>query len=281
MDRRYRIGHLKLAGLERPEQPRARDIVPGRGPDARRKRDSVRAKLRQNCPKTKVASFLEKLAGTVVMRELTPAQKAYMNRMTGNTQGQGIPRTRSARRLDWHLNTGPGSVGLNTELHAPGAGIATADDMAAKAKARQHFDQVLQQQGKATGSPGGATAPAPVAPAPAGTVASTPRSIAAQGGQGTVASTPRAMARSRPQPAAAPRAGTQVTAVSSPGALGTANTQVAKVKTPAAYADTRIGPAPKPPAGGSMPKPGKVIPMKPKPKGGLLRSVGKLLRRAA
>jgi hypothetical protein len=372
MDRRHLVEpFLKMAGLERPEQSRARDVVPGREPEARKARGKLRAKLQQGCPapklagvmtqsrreglkssqfavpakkalklgvegeiqghakgkypipdlsharnaltrvsqfgtsgeraavrkkvyskypqlregfeerhgespmskrnlqKTKVAEFINKLAGTVVMRQLTPAQKAYMDRLTGNTQGQSISRNRSNRQLDYHLNKAPNAPGLTTELHAPGAGIATAEDIATKARARQHYDQTLQRLGKTTNTGTGYAAPAPAAPAQASTVAGTPRSIAAQGGQGTVASTPRALARNRPAPA---RAATQVTRAATPLTMGTANTQVAKVTSPAAFARTKIGPAP------HLPRPGRVVPLRPKLKGGLLRGVGKKLK---
>ena len=49
----------KVAGLLRPEQPRARDIIKGRGPEKRRARTALRDKLRAGCP----TADLEKDAG--------------------------------------------------------------------------------------------------------------------------------------------------------------------------------------------------------------------------
>ncbi|MCK4305281.1 MAG: hypothetical protein KAY24_13675 [Candidatus Eisenbacteria sp.] len=43
-------GIQKAAGLERPEQPRARDVIQGRGPQARAARTALREKLRSGCP---------------------------------------------------------------------------------------------------------------------------------------------------------------------------------------------------------------------------------------
>lgn len=46
----------KTAGLQQPELPRARDVIKGRGPEARKKRTELRDKLRSTCPATKVAA---------------------------------------------------------------------------------------------------------------------------------------------------------------------------------------------------------------------------------
>ena len=40
----------KFAGLLQPDQPRARDLVPERGPEGRKKREAIRDKLRESCP---------------------------------------------------------------------------------------------------------------------------------------------------------------------------------------------------------------------------------------
>lgn len=51
----------KEAGLLRPEQPRARDIIKGRGPEKRRARTVLRDKLRAGCP----TAENEKMAGVI------------------------------------------------------------------------------------------------------------------------------------------------------------------------------------------------------------------------
>lgn len=61
----------KRAGMARPEQPRARDLVSGRGPQARATRDSLRNELRTGCPvnqdPTKLA-FVDKVAREIAQQ---------------------------------------------------------------------------------------------------------------------------------------------------------------------------------------------------------------------
>lgn len=40
----------KKGGLEQPDQPRAREVIPGRGPEKREAREMLRQKLRETCP---------------------------------------------------------------------------------------------------------------------------------------------------------------------------------------------------------------------------------------
>jgi len=40
----------KVAGILQPDLPRARDVIKGRGPEARKKREALRRKLRSTCP---------------------------------------------------------------------------------------------------------------------------------------------------------------------------------------------------------------------------------------
>jgi hypothetical protein len=45
----------KKAGLQQPDQPRAKDVIEGRGPKARAAREALREKLRSSCPMRKQA----------------------------------------------------------------------------------------------------------------------------------------------------------------------------------------------------------------------------------
>jgi hypothetical protein len=59
----------KESGLMQPDQPRAKDVIPGRGPEAREARSALRDKLREGCP---MAKGQEKAAGLFAR---TPEQK--------------------------------------------------------------------------------------------------------------------------------------------------------------------------------------------------------------
>ena len=66
----------KTAGLLRPDQPTARELVPGRGPAARKQRDALRRKLRAGCPATKKTAMVvagRELSKTAVLKEAVSA----------------------------------------------------------------------------------------------------------------------------------------------------------------------------------------------------------------
>lgn len=95
----------------------------------------------------------EKLAATVLMRKLSPAAKKFMDRMTGATGGASIAQNKSARQLR-HSLTGSKAPELMTEMHGMGSMLSPAERVA-KGQARQHFEGVLQSQGRVyRGAPG-------------------------------------------------------------------------------------------------------------------------------
>jgi len=98
--------------------------------------------------KVKTAAFfdeIEKIAATVLMKQLTPAAKKFMERMTGAAGGE-IRQVVSARRLR-HALTGAGSPQLMTEMHGMGKLLSGGERQALRGS-RQHFENVLKQQGK-------------------------------------------------------------------------------------------------------------------------------------
>lgn len=95
----------------------------------------------------------EKLAANVLMKKLSPAAKKLMDRMTGAAHGASVPQTRSARQLR-HALTGKKAPKLMTEMHGMGD-MLSSTEQAARKGARQHFEGVLQSQGKVyKGTPG-------------------------------------------------------------------------------------------------------------------------------
>jgi hypothetical protein len=63
-----KVGPMKTAGLLRPDQPRAKDVIKGRGPEKRKARAALRDKLREGCPMQK-----EALSADLIRRALSKA----------------------------------------------------------------------------------------------------------------------------------------------------------------------------------------------------------------
>lgn len=90
-----------------------------------------------------------KEAATAIMKELTPAAKSFMQRLTEFSGRAEVPQVAGARRLRQAL-TRPGSPELMTEMHLePGLSAA---EQAAKSQAKQHYERVLGEQGKLYGA---------------------------------------------------------------------------------------------------------------------------------
>jgi hypothetical protein len=142
----------------------------------------------------------EKISATVVMKELAPAAKRLMQRMTGTTARASIAQPATARRLR-HALTGAGTPELMTEMHGMGKLLSTSEQ-GARQQAKQHFQGVLKQQGKLyKGVPGmeeqiGGISGHPRLLTRTGAEVGGPHSLAAPG---TVASTPKAKLQT-PQP---------------------------------------------------------------------------------
>lgn len=92
------------------------------------------------------ADELQKIAATVLMKQLSPVAKKFMQRMTGTTRRASIPQAPDARRLR-HALTGKGSPELMTEMHGMGKMLSGGERQALQS-GRKHFERVLQQQGK-------------------------------------------------------------------------------------------------------------------------------------
>jgi len=65
----------KSAGMMRPDQPRAKDLVSGRGPEARAARMAIREKLREGCP---VGEEIDKQLG---IKKAASAQFEFMDKV--------------------------------------------------------------------------------------------------------------------------------------------------------------------------------------------------------
>lgn len=88
---------------------------------------------------------INKYAATAIMKELTPAAKSFMQRLTEFSGRAEVPQVTGARRLRQAL-TRPGTPELMTEMHLePGL---SASEQAAKSQAKQHYERVLGEQGK-------------------------------------------------------------------------------------------------------------------------------------
>lgn len=69
----------KQSGLLQPDQPRAKDVIPGRGPEARAERDAFREKLRAGCPgQEKNSDFDQEKTGEARVRSMLMAKKAAL-----------------------------------------------------------------------------------------------------------------------------------------------------------------------------------------------------------
>jgi len=85
---------------------------------------------------------LEKISATVLMKELTPAAKKFMNRLTGfsGVEKHAPPTARKLKKL----LTGPGSPPLTTGI----SHSKSLTDKAVKEQSRKVFEDVLSKSGK-------------------------------------------------------------------------------------------------------------------------------------
>lgn len=158
----------------------------------------------------------QKTAATVLMKELSPAAKKLMQRMTGFTGAAEQQATRSARQLR-HALTGPKAPELMTEMHGMGK-LLSPSERAARGQATGHFNSVLSQQGKVYKA-------APGTEQAIGSIAGHPRTLTRTGTAMVPQAPSQAVATAVQRPAAARRLGTAPTMMAP---IGTAQTLMAR-----------------------------------------------------